>query len=194
MANRVNFYNVDGIIPEEKNKILPGAFSLREKLWFLYSGGKEEGYLMDEPINWLVDDCSYISLDEENDVFAIGDDAIAGAYDLNGYNEEEKERLIRDIIAKENYRVYPYGSVNGLYQLEMLPFGFPMYYDEAMHTAFSTHVLVIKQYRKHLDPNSPSYCDVFPVKQPEEKQEQQKKKTLGSWLEKIAKRKNKANN
>lgn len=154
-----------GKTPSIKNKKLPGAFSLKETISYLYRGGldaegRKDESLEHEEVLSFIGKCPGITVDEENDVFAIGDDAIASAFMLNNRSEEDIDILSKQIIYDENNRVYTFASVNGFYDLELIPFAFPMDYWEGMNVAYSTHVVVIKEYRKHLYSVAPS-CDTF---------------------------------
>ena len=157
---------------------------MKETISYLYSGGldaegRKNESLEHEEILSFIEKCPGITVDEENDVFAIGDDAIASAFMLNNRSEEDIDILSKQIIYSENDRVYTFASVNGFYDLEFRPFSFPMDYWEGMNVAYSTHVVVIKEYRKHLASVALS-CDTF-LYQPNET----KSKDLGSCYRKL---------
>ncbi|HOO67938.1 MAG TPA: hypothetical protein PLC53_01055 [Bacilli bacterium] len=140
---------------------------------------------------------SKIKEDYENDLFSIGNDAIIGVYDLYGVPDDEISRVKSDILLQESERLRSFNN-NHFYDenviIEIIEQVFPMSYSEQDLTSFllslSTHVVVIKDYKKCLGIECEEIEVVGADSQMGTITSAGRAKTLGLWLRKILNGKN----
>lgn len=145
MRKRINYNEIPKIKPINENEKLPYAISLNQSVEYKTNGGS---ILTDMPLGSLLTKGYPIRKDSNNDVFAIDGGAIAAAYDLSGYCDEELDALIEGIRWHELCSIW---SEDLYWDIQIIPQKFPMYYGQSdketgPHIISSTHVLVIRDY------------------------------------------------
>ena len=84
--------------------------------------------------------------DYNNDIFIGKNGAVAAAYDFKDLNDEEKEREMAKIMMEKRseFLDYEFEFVEGKFPVDVIP---DNYCDKPI---MSTHVLLIKDYEKHI--------------------------------------------
>lgn len=139
-----------GLANTSNSRCLDGAMSTELEIMYLtsnkrgFEGMPDHGY-----INRFVPS-TFIN-DYKNDIFIGEQGAIANAYNLRYFSDEEKEEVIKSILEqeKQEHPDYDYTITEGKFPINV--YGDTVYSTKCDATVeMSTHILYITDYEKHL--------------------------------------------